>query len=253
MTTAEKKPEVAIVDDTADRATALQRATGLELIADDNKEPPCRFTLKWLDNKLTLRDHHSHPPLQVTADFTGGDVLHRQKFGGGHGQPIARAVKTRDRPLICDATAGFGKDAFVFASLDCHVVLLEQSIVIHAMLADAIDRALQDPLTEQIADRMTLYHVNSAKLPDAWPHDRLPDVIYLDPMYPEGKRATKKEIQTLRHLLDAQADEESLLAAARSTARRVVVKRPRKAKPLADQQPSGSVTSPKTRFDIYGR
>ena len=242
--------KVAIVEDTSERTAALARLSSLDLVTDSRHS--YRFTLRWIDNRLTLRDHAHKTPIDIAAEFTRGGILHRKKFGGGHGQPLARAVKTKDQPTICDATAGFGKDAFIFASLGCEVILLEQSVVVHALLADALERAKVNPETEEVAQRMTLYHIDSTQLPEAWPQQQLPDVIYLDPMYPEGRRTAKKEIQTLRHLLDTPQNETTLLDAAKKTAKRVVVKRPGKAPPLAEQIPSGSIASPKTRYDIYG-
>jgi len=189
--------------------------------------------------------------VNISIDFTAGRTLHRLKFGGGHGQPLARAVKSREQPVIGDATAGFGKDAFVFASLGCEVVLLERSTVVHALLKDALGRAKKNPETKIIAERMHLYQAESTLLPDNWPHMQTPQVIYLDPMYPDNKRAAKKEIQTLRTLLESKQDDAKLLSAARASAARVVVKRPRKAAPLADVSPAGNISSPNTRYDIY--
>jgi len=244
---------VAIIDDASDQAKTLASSTGLKLIT--TTEHPVRFTLQWIENSLTLRDNEPKIPIDIAADFASGSVLHRKKFGGGHGQPIARAVKTKDHPLICDATAGFAKDAFIFASLECKVIMLEQSIIVHALLADALQRAKQNPETSEAAHRMTLYHEDSRQLPMTWPCLDFPDVVYLDPMYPAGRRTAKKEIQTLRHILHTTytpQSESELLNAARKTAKRVVVKRPSKAPPLANLTPSGSITSPKTRYDIYG-
>ncbi len=272
---------VAIIDDNDDRTYALAESTALELIkaathSSETATQPInfRFTLQWIDNKLTLKDHSKRSVVNVCIDFTQGRALHRLKYGGGHGQELARAIKTRELPLVCDATAGLGRDAFVFASLGCEVILLEQSIVVHALLKDAITRAAAHPDTATIAERMTLYKSDSTLLPGNWLYHTPPQVVYLDPMYPDGKRTAKKEIQTLRVLLetspavtntakrnlaayDNTADEQkdyeiSLLQAARKTAKRVVVKRPRKARPLADVAPSGNITSPNTRYDIYG-
>lgn len=209
------------------------------------------YTLQWIEDKLTLRNHSGKRPVDSSIDFTAGRNMHRLKFGGGHGQPMARAVKTSTTPVICDATAGFGKDAFVFASLGCEVVLLERSVVVHALLQDALHRARNHKDTKAIAERMHLTLTDSNQLPVSWPRLDLPQVVYLDPMYPQGKRAAKKDIQALRELLVAQQDELTLLNAARATAKRVVVKRPRNAPPLADTAPSGNITSPNTRYDIY--
>ncbi len=280
MTPAPYNQSVAIVDDNTDRTSALAQCTDLKLIEaapqwsggtakpDNSRFTNYRFTLAWIENKLTLQDHSKKSVVSVCIDFTQGRALHRLKFGGGHGQELARAIKTREHPLVCDATAGLGRDAFVIASLGCEVVLLEQSAIVHALLQDAITRATIHTETAAIAERMALYHSNSTLLPDNWPHHLLPDVVYLDPMYPDGKRTAKKEIQALRSLLeparaatdtvqsngvesDTKDYETALLQAARSTAKRVVVKRPRKAPPLADTAPSGNITSPNTRYDIY--
>lgn len=253
--TTTEKQQVAIVDDNSVRPAELASATGLTLIKSDTPSHSATkhwpYTLQWVDDQLTLRDHAPKRAVDINIDFTAGRTLHRLKFGGGHGQPLARAVKSRDQPIICDATAGFGKDAFVFASLGCEVVLLEQSTVVHALLHDALLRAVQNPETKKIAERMHLYHAESNLMPDNWQHPRMPQVIYLDPMYPDNKRAAKKEIQTLRDLLDTEQDEAKLLNAARASAARVVVKRPRKAAPLANITPVGNISSPNTRYDIY--
>jgi len=238
--------KVVIIDDNTQRAQALADATQLKLACNHS----CQFSLQWIKQKLTLRDHqHS---TDVTVDFTRGQTLHRLKFGGGHGQAMARAVKTREKPLVCDATAGFGKDAFVFASLECEVVLLEQSVVVHALLQDALKRASDNAETKSIVERMHLYRIDSKHMAQEWPHTEQPQVVYLDPMYPKGKRAAKKEIQSLRSLISNDQSEAELLQAARDTAQRVVVKRPRNALPLADVTPSGEIVSPNTRYDIYG-
>lgn len=250
--TAYEKQRVFIVDDNTDRSRRLAETTELKIIDAESALKEVRFTLQWVNNTLSLRDHTSRKPLDVSIDFTGGQAQHRKKFGGGHGQPIARAVKTRDHPHICDATAGFGKDAFIFASLGCKVTLLENSVVVHALLSDAIKRAANHDNTREAVSRMQLFHSDSTQLPKNWPHADPPDIVYLDPMYPDGKRTAKKEIQTLRQLLAPQKTDILLLEAARKTAQRVVVKRPRNAHPLEGIAPSGNINSPNTRYDIYG-
>ena len=242
-----KTQSVAIIDDNDDRSRDLARTTGLKF----GDSATHAYTLQWINDKLTLRNHNGKSAVDTSIDFTAGRNLHRLKFGGGHGQPLARAVKSSAKPLICDATAGFGKDAFVFASLGCEVVLLEQSVVVHSLLHDALQRALKHTETKPIVRRMQLHLADSSHLPSVWPDRNLPQIVYLDPMYPQGRRTAKKDIQALRELLEIPQDETTLLNAARATAKRVVVKRPRKAPPLAQVSPAGSITSPNTRYDIY--
>ena len=59
-------------------------------------------------------------------------------------------------------------------------------------------------------------------------------------------------MQLLQRLLGEEADPAELLEAARASAtERVVVKRPRRAPPLAGTAPHHSLTGRSTRFDVY--
>ena len=80
------------------------------------------------------------------------------------------------------------------------------------------------------------------------------DVVYLDPMFPHRKKSAlvKKEMRVFQQLLGSDDDADSLLAPARELAgKRVVVKRPAYAEPLADVPPAMAITSKKHRFDVY--
>jgi 16S rRNA (guanine1516-N2)-methyltransferase len=82
----------------------------------------------------------------------------------------------------------------------------------------------------------------------------VPDIIYLDPMYPERKKSAsvKKNMQLLQQLLGKDEDTSELLEVALLTARkRVVVKRPKSANPVTDKKPTYQVSSKNTRYDIY--
>ncbi len=232
-------------------------------IATETQLASSNFCLYWRDNRLTLKDQSTNKPVDICIDFCAGKNKHRLQFGGGYGQPLARAVnaKPNNAQIICDATGGLGQDAFVFASLGCRVVLFERSRVIFALLDDGLKRALSDPQIAPIAQQMEVHHLDSQQLADRWPHAAPPDTVYLDPMYPHtGKSAAaKKGMQTLQNLLPTenrvkhtQFEEQTLLDAALATAsQRVVVKRPAKAPSLANSRPVGCIKSPNTRYDIY--
>jgi 16S rRNA (guanine1516-N2)-methyltransferase len=82
----------------------------------------------------------------------------------------------------------------------------------------------------------------------------LADVILLDPMFPErGKSALKdKGMRALRALVGDDLDASALLTLARRyVGRRVVVKRPLGAEPLAGPAPSGAIRGTTVRYDIY--
>jgi 16S rRNA (guanine1516-N2)-methyltransferase len=210
--------------------------------------------LVFSNQHLELRTPDLAKPIRI--DFTEGKNAHRRQFGGGRGQPLAKAVglKKGATPTIVDTTAGYGNDAFVLATLGCHITLIERNPLLAALLENAIARARLDPNTEQIAQRMTLIHSDASQYLTKLTPEQRPDVIYIDPMYPSRQKSAlvKKEMQLLHHLVGPDTDSEQLLDSARHTAmKRVVVKRPKSAKPIAEQKPSTSVESKNTRYDIY--
>jgi 16S rRNA (guanine1516-N2)-methyltransferase len=263
------------------KAQALSQQLGLPLLdvlptAKQWQTPQWQeqWVLAWFHEKhqdenepaqLGLFSAHSGP---VFIDFIGGKKQHRRQFGGGKGQPVARAIgfgslfQGDESPRVIDATAGMGGDAFVFATLGCEVLMIERSPIVAALLQDALERAQQvsqsadcDPELRAIIARLHLVNADGAdyllqQQPQA-------DVIYLDPMYPEKKKSAsvKKEMKALQQLLGPDMDSSRLLAAALQTAmQRVVVKRPAKAPTLEHPaliQPNAQVESPNTRYDLY--
>jgi 16S rRNA (guanine1516-N2)-methyltransferase len=193
----------------------------------------------------------------IHVDFVGGALGHRRRFGGGRGQPLARAagIKPHFSPTVCDATAGLGRDGFVLASLGCPVTLCERSAIVAALLQDALRRASADKeIGGWVRSRLRLVHGDSCQLLQSLSKEQQPDVIYLDPMYPPGKKhaMVKKEIRALREMLGADQGSKALLEIALHAARRrVVVKRPRRAEWLHDNKPDTCIESKKTRYDIY--
>ena len=81
-----------------------------------------------------------------------------------------------------------------------------------------------------------------------------PDVIYLDPMYPQRRKRAlvKKEMRVLRGLAGDDEDAVELLKIALGRVKnRVVVKRPRLAPTLSSMAPSHQITGKTSRFDVY--
>jgi 16S rRNA (guanine1516-N2)-methyltransferase len=200
-------------------------------------------------------------PGPIRVDFAEGAVDHRRKFGGGKGQMIAKAVgvKSGVYPNVLDATAGLGKDAFVLATLGCKLTLLERSPVAYALLQDALDRGLttsfsEDPELVQILGRMQLLPADSLAYLDQITDENRPDVIYLDPMFPDRHKTAdvKKEMAAFHQIIGKDEDSDSLLEIALAAATyRVVVKRPRKAPFLANKTPSYQLEGKSSRYDIY--
>lgn len=206
--------------------------------------------------RLQLRSTAAGAPGPVYAEFSSGPAAHRRRYGGGAGQALARALGLRAgrRPDVIDATAGLGRDACVLAGLGCRVTLLERSPVVAALLADGLQRAAADVDSAPIVARMRLQTGDARAYLSQLPAAQRAEVIYLDPMYPARKKSAlvKKEMRVLRHWAGDDADAAELLEAALAAARRrVVVKRPRGAAPLAGRATDNCVMTKTTRYDLY--
>lgn len=244
-------------------ATDPSRQHEAEAIADQYQLPlladaqDAGFQLQLTAEQLQLVELADDAPGPVTVDFIGGAVGHRQKFGGGRGQTIAKAVglKGGANPSVVDATAGLGRDSFVLASLGCDVTMVERSAVVAALLGDGLKRAVSD--AEQgawIAQRMHLVHADAVAWMNALEEKDFPDVVYLDPMFPHKQKSAlvKKEMRVFQKLLGFDENEAELLGAAQRIAtKRVVVKRPDYAPPLAGVKPTMPIKGKKHRFDVY--
>ncbi len=193
----------------------------------------------------------------IHVDFTRGVLAHRQRFGGGRGQAIAKAIglKQGRTPSVLDVTAGLARDAWVLATLGCKVTLVERSAVLAALLHDGILRAQTHAASASILrNNFTLHQQDAVYYMQTLTDAARPDVIYIDPMYPERKKSAlvKKDMQILQHLLGKDDNATSLLATALGCARkRVVVKRPAHADVVAGDKPATSISSKNTRYDIY--
>ena len=179
--------------------------------------------------------------------YRAGQQIHRREL-------IARACAIRgvDVPItIVDATAGFGRDAFILANAGFTLRLIERNPIVAALLADGIAR-IPDPGLQK---RMQLIQDDSMHyLQTLMQQKDKPEVIYLDPMFDIARHAkVKKDLQLLQYLSDtAPKDQDQLLTVALQTGvKRVVVKRACNAAPLNNQPPHFSLPGKQTRFDIY--
>lgn len=221
------------------------------------------FTLVWTGERLELRKTDEPKLGAIYVDWVTGSSAHRRKFGGGKGQSIAKAVGLNKGvvPSVLDATAGLGRDSFVFASLGCHVQMVERHPVVAALLDDGLKRAYEDTeIGSWVRERVQLIHASSHNALLSLANDseyHRPDVVYLDPMYPhpETKKKSalvKKEMRVFQQLVGTDDDADELLVPAMELAqKRVVVKRPDYADYLAGQSPTMSIETKKNRFDVY--
>ena len=206
------------------------------------------------EQRLEIRAPNLGNPIFI--DFEQGKNAHRRQFGGGRGQPLAKAIglKKGAIPTVIDVTAGFGRDSFVLANLGCTITLLERQPLISALLNDALVRAKDNPEIEDVIRRMSLVNQDAVSYLKELDHDAYPDVIYMDPMYPSREKSAlvKKDMRLLHELAGPDTDSDNLLTIARQVAKkRVVVKRPKSAPFVGGQKPSTATESKNTRYDIY--
>lgn len=219
---------------------------------------PSQLALAQRDGRLVLLGDEARYGKPLSVDFVSGKAAHRRQFGGGRGQLVAKAcgLSKGVTPSIVDATAGLGRDAFVLAGLGAQVLLIERVAAIAALLEDGLERALRHADTAEIAARMTLRHGDAANalaelVASA---DFSPQVIHLDPMFPHREKSAlvKKEMRLFRELAGDDNDAPRLLEAALDVAtHRVVVKRPRKAPPIAGPAPQHTLEGKTSRYDLY--
>ncbi len=212
---------------------------------------PEGLSLQTDENGLFLS---SEEGLQLRADFT--HLKPRLKHHNLSGELIVKASKIRGREdlHVLDATAGLGEDSFLLAGAGFAVDLYEYDAVIAALLQDAIRRALQsgDETVREAARRMRFHEEDSVKAMKKL--SSRPDVILLDPMFPERRKTglIKKKFQLLQ-LLERPCDNEEALfeAALAACPLRIVVKRPQKGPYLAARKPDYSLSGKAIRYDVY--
>jgi len=207
--------------------------------------------------RLELRVVKSGDPALCGGRAVGVELTKRDVVSGAGrrlSQPLARAIGRRRgkaAPTVLDATAGFGEDAFLLAALGCNVLAVERHPVVAALLRDGLERAAQThaQVTERIklvcADAIDILRNRSNCAVD-------PDVIYLDPMFPAGRKAAeRKPMRVLRRLVGADDDAVKLFGHALQFARRrVVVKRPLHA-PALGGKPMTTHKGKALRYDVY--
>ncbi len=227
-------------------AEALRRALGAPAA-----EAP--LTLAFRDDAVELRRPGVPPGKGFRVDFSGLDARPGSR-NLSRRQPLPRAFGRRVRTIV-DATAGFGQDGLLLSLMGFDVTLVERSPVIAALLEDGLRRGRADPrLGPSLGGRPRVVADDARTWLEAL--DAPPDAVYLDPMFPEKRKASALPplaAQLLRAVVGPSQGDEALLEVARRVARdRVVVKRPRRAPPLGPDR-SHAVEGKLVRYDVYVR
>lgn len=247
-----------------DHANQLAKDLGYPILDGslslEAKQSMFQYELILDDQGLSLCPTNTKLHGAIRCDFGSAANTHRRKHGGGNGQAIAKAIGVSGRfsPTVVDLTAGLGVDGFVLASLGCSMTLIERNKVVHYLLNDGLERARQaasmDTALGSIVGRINLVGQDSSEFLILLPPKERPDIVYLDPMFPERKKSAKvkKEMQAFHSIVGSDDDSADLLALALAQAKyRVVVKRSVSAEWLGGLKPSYSLTGKSTRFDVF--
>jgi 16S rRNA (guanine1516-N2)-methyltransferase len=235
----------------------IELPEGFEFVRDD-------------EGRLGLRDLERPDQKPIIVDFVSSQLTYRREHGLSKNQPLSKALGLKSlnpdtAPFVFDATAGLGVDAFMMACLGCRVRAVERSPVVFALLEDGYQRLKNeadrraheegDASLQEIARRLSFESGEAHAILLRLDEQERPDVVYLDPMYPEEGRSKsalpKKGMQAFRRLIGADTDTELVWEAAVKRARaRVVVKRPLQA-PVLGGRPSHSFEGKTARYDMY--
>lgn len=183
---------------------------------------------------------------------------------------IARACNLSEKPNLLDATAGLGHDALLLAHLGANVTLVERHPVLFTLLETQLQHAKEDYFLNHTAQRIQLIFDDAQHLLQQFEQQqRTFDVVYLDPMFPQRNQNTqkkaqvKKQMQVLHYLLEDDSIDDTLqnphhldlgdalLNLAQKISPRVIVKRPKYAIFLNNQEPQHQWLGESSRFDAY--
>ncbi len=206
---------------------------------------PDELTLSFEDGVLFVCDQNKQ---KVHVDFLHGKTAFRasRHVSGEHLIKACR-FKNQSNIKVLDATCGMGRDSFLLYQSGFQVTATEQNSVIHALLTDGLHRYHAET---QIMP-FHLFHVKAENLIS----EQSFDVIYLDPMFPEKIKSAKakKDMQLFQAIHQNSEDnaEELLENAMKASVKRVVIKRPIKAKLLLSFKPTFQIMGKTCRFDAY--
>ncbi len=210
-------------------------------IISERQQSSYRYLLKFEDDMLMLTEAGGSKYRPIFVSCTNLRQLSRRTL-------LGRAIGRKAMSVV-DATAGLGKDSLLLARMGYTVFAAERQPIVAALLEDGLTRAAAK------SARLSI-HCFFADARDLLNRlDAAPDVIYLDPMYPAGRKSTVKAarpIRVLRELAGDDVDADCLLAASlRNASRRVVVKRPHFVEPICGDRLTGSLSGKLVRYDFY--
>ena len=218
-----------------------------ENIVDTYPEQPSFFIYK--DSGLHFVTNSPQKKL-IHIDFLKGQMGWRLKRTD-HETLLKKALgKKKDSLTILDGTAGFLSDTLIFLALGHKVIACEQSKILCMLLNDAINRARKELI---FLKNLVLAYGNAI---DIYKNARNIDLIYLDPMYPDGKKnaARSGSMNDIKNILEIETiknhEDQIFFDFKKQEFKKIVLKRPIKSK-IIDTNLNYQVKGKSTRFDVY--
>jgi 16S rRNA (guanine1516-N2)-methyltransferase len=218
----------------------------------------CRRKKKSIAEKEELRLQQDADGLALVGngqilrgDFT--KMLPRIRRGNFQTELLVKASRIKGLEgvtTVMDCTAGLGEDSILLAAAGFRVKLYERDPMIAALLRDSLQRAAAVAELQPIVERMEFHEADSIKILSQLTD--VPDVIYLDPMFPARQKSglVKKKLQFLQQLEQpCEEGNEFLQAAIQCRPKKIVIKRPLKGEFLGDHKPDYSLNGKTIRYD----
>tara|TARA_B100000242_G_scaffold289742_1_gene260008 strand:+ start:637 stop:1353 length:717 start_codon:yes stop_codon:yes gene_type:complete len=153
-----------------------------------------------------------------------------------HKDPFFRRIKNYQREImlkkaisyqigkpkrVLDATAGLGRDGFIFALLGQNVTMVEENKGMCILIESALNRLPKTSYFNDAKNRIKIINADSSKLKLNTGNF---DIIYLDPMFStHSKSMSNKELTFLKTYIDQKQDFVNIFLKKRY--KRLVVKR----------------------------
>jgi 16S rRNA (guanine1516-N2)-methyltransferase len=236
------------------KAIVLAQSLQLPFVPQDSLD--YLYLLIVTSEKLLLKSTQRKNTNAIYVDFLSAKLRYRQK---NPQRELLKKAMGMPSGFVVDATAGLGEDAFILATKGYNVLMIERSPILAKLLEDGLERyhtALSPTNSAFKNGSLRFIHRNAIDYLPILAQTTTIDVVYLDPMFPDRKKAAlpRKEMEFLRELIGKDSDASKLLEIALKVARRrVVVKQPRLAPALGNLAPSFSLIGKACRFDVYHR
>jgi len=220
----------------------------LQSLSKDSQQD---FYLCYRDDCLKLLDRQTLKKggLSVEVDPRPGE---QHSYPAPKKDLLAQAVGKKSKTIV-DATTGWAQDSLALFRMGYEMQCIERSPVMAALIEDGFQRLAQkDWVKNRQLKVPNLLIGNAIELLAELPEP--PDCIYIDPMFPPKRKKSalaKKAMTLLRDILGDDHDRVDLFTAAmQATGKRVVVKNPDDAEPIAGK-PSESYQGKLLRYDVY--